>query len=226
MEATIIHFFSDYAYHPLWIYSGIFFFMILSAFGLPLPEEVVLISSGLVGYAALHPEQFPPPYPGAPVVNVYVLAAASFVSVVFSDYLIYFLGQKFGRRILKGRFFSRMINPRRLVKIEEWVKSYGYFACVIFRFTPGIRFPGHLMCGAMGLNTLGYLAIDSIAALVSAPTQVLLAAFYGNEILSYIKEFKLWAIATGLLVISVIYLRRYRERRKSQRRTTSVEVIL
>ncbi len=209
----------------MWIYSGIFFFMILSAFGLPLPEEVVLVSSGLVGYAALHPDQFPPPYVGAPVVNVYVLAICSFVSVVFSDYLIYFLGQRYGKRILQGRFFSRMINPRRMVKIEEWVKSYGYFACVIFRFTPGIRFPGHLMCGAMGLNTLGYLAIDSTAALISAPTQVLLAAFYGNEILHYIREFKIGAIIAGVVIVGFIYLRRYRERRRLDVEARGIETV-
>ena len=187
--------------------------MILSAFGLPLPEEVVLISSGLVGYTSLHPDKFPPPYAGAPVVNVYVLAAASFVSVVFSDYLIYFLGQRYGKRILNGKFFSRLINPKRMIKIEDWVKSYGYFACVIFRFTPGIRFPGHLMCGAMGLNTLGYLAIDSTAALVSAPTQVLLAAFYGNEILHYLREFKICVIVTGVIVLAYVYFKKHRARK-------------
>ncbi len=199
--------------------------MILSAFGLPLPEEVVLISSGLVGYTALHPDKFPPPYPGAPVVNVYILAIASFVSVVFSDYLIYFLGQKFGKRILYSRFFSRMINPKRMIKIEEWVKAYGYFACVIFRFTPGIRFPGHLMCGAMGLNTLGYLAIDSTAALISAPTQVLLAAFYGNEILHYLREFKIIVIIAVVIALGFIYIRKVRERKQLEKAASRVEVI-
>ncbi len=214
-----MHFFSEYAYHPFLIYGGIFFFMILSAFGLPLPEEVVLISSGLVGYTALHPELHPPPYPGAPVVNVYILAVASFISVVFSDYLIFFLGQKFGKRILHGKFFSRLINARNMFKIEKWVKAYGYFACVIFRFTPGIRFPGHLMCGAMGLNTLGYLAIDSTAAILTAPTQVLLAAFYGNEILHYIKQFKIGVLAVLIIVLIGIYLRKLREKQYILRET-------
>lgn len=192
--------------------------MILSAFGLPLPEEVVLISAGLVGYTALHPDKFPPPYAGAPVVNVYILALASFVSVVLSDYLIYFLGQRYGKRILRGRFFRKVINTSRLTKIEEWVKSYGYFACVIFRFTPGIRFPGHLMCGAMGLNTLAYLAVDSSAALISAPTQVLLAAFYGQEILHYLREFKICVIVAGVIVLAYIYIKRVRERRQLRTR--------
>ena len=112
-----------------------------------------------------------------------------------------------------------------MVRIEEWVKSYGYFACVIFRFTPGIRFPGHLMCGAMGLNTLGYLAIDSTAALISAPTQVLLAAFYGNEILHYLKEFKICVIIAGILALGLIYIRKVRERRQSERAASRLDVI-
>ena len=46
MEHVITEFFSQYAYSPMLVYSAICLFMILSAFGLPIPEEIVLISAG------------------------------------------------------------------------------------------------------------------------------------------------------------------------------------
>lgn len=214
MEDQIVHFFSEYAYQPYLIYSAIIGFMLLSAFGLPLPEEVVLISSGLVAYSALHPELYPPPYPNAPVVNVYILAFVAFFAVVISDYLIYFLGKKFGPKVFETKLFKKTLKDEHHEKIQAWVQKYGYFAVVIFRFTPGIRFPGHIMCGALGLRTSKYLLIDSTAALISAPTQVLLAAFYGKEIMHYLREFKIFVV--GIILVSFIGFQIYKYLRKNQ----------
>ena len=80
MEALVAQTFSKFAYEPWLVYSAIWGFMLASAFGLPIPEEVVLISAGLVGYMALHPDKYPP-HSGASSatpVDVYVLAAVAF----------------------------------------------------------------------------------------------------------------------------------------------------
>lgn len=207
MESQIIEFFHQYAYYPYWIYTGICFFMILSAFGLPLPEEVVLISAGFVGFAALNP--LTPLPPGTHVVNVYVLATVSFVAVIGSDYLIYFLGQKFGPRILRWKIFARLIRPDAMERIQIWVRKYGYFAVILFRFTPGVRFPGHLMCGAMGLSPWKFLAVDAMAAGFSVPTQVLLVSFYGEHIVKYLSRFKFVVFSVLGLVILAFLLRKF-----------------
>jgi membrane protein DedA with SNARE-associated domain len=206
METAIGDFFAHYAYYPFWIYGGILFFMLASGFGLPLPEEVVLLSSGFIGYMALNPDQYPPPSPDSPVVNVYVLASVAFLAVILSDYLIFFLGQRYGLRILRSRFFSRLIKPTAVTRMQKWIGKYGYFACVVFRFTPGLRFPGHLMCGAMGLSPIRFLMIDGTAALLTVPTQVLLLAFYGKDIMHYLRQFKIFLLvilAIGLLIYLV-----------------------
>jgi membrane protein DedA with SNARE-associated domain len=191
MEQIISDLFSQYAYSPWLVYGGICLFMLLSAFGLPIPEEVVLISAGFVGYASLNPDKFPPPTPDAEGVNVYLLAAVAFFAVMGADFLIYWLGKVFGPRMFKMRFFSRLVSEEALNKIQNWTKKYGYWAVLIFRFTPGVRFPGHLMCGAMGMSPWRFIAVDSLAAGISVPTQVLLVSFYGEFILQYFTRFKL-----------------------------------
>lgn len=219
MEQIVSEFFSQYAYQPWAVYSAVVLFMLASGVGLPLPEEVVLISSGLIASRSLHPDLYPPPYPGAPSVNPYVLAVVGMVAVMGSDYLIFWLGRRAGPSVLRMKFFARFVTPAVDKRIRGWVKSYSYWAVLIFRFTPGIRFPGHLMCGAMGLSRARFIAVDFLAAGISVPTQILLLAFYGEEILEKLRRYKLMALG-ALAVFLVLYfgrklIARWREPRKT-----------
>jgi membrane protein DedA with SNARE-associated domain len=209
MDNWIAQIFSQYAYQPLWVYGAIWFFMILSAFGLPLPEEVVLISAGYVGYMSLHPDEYPPPTLGAPHVNVYLLAFVALGAVVGSDLVIFYLGHRYGRKILRMKFFARLVSEQRLDKIQAWTQRYGFWTVPIFRFTPGIRFPGHLMCGAMGLQLSRYLAVDFTAAALTIPTQILLISFYGKVILDQFVKFKYLLIALLISGLCVFFARKF-----------------
>ena len=204
MENAIAVFFAQYAYQPIAVYAGIVGFMMASAFGLPLPEEVVLISAGLIGAKAMHPELYPPPSPDTARVNAYALAAVALFAVMSSDYLIFWLGRTAGPRLFKTSFFARFLPPPTVERIRRWVNAYGYWTVIVFRFTPGIRFPGHLMCGAMGLKRAKFIAIDFIAATLSVPTQILLLCFYGEEILGKLKRYKL--IALGIFACVALFL--------------------
>ncbi|MES2965047.1 MAG: DedA family protein [Bdellovibrionota bacterium] len=230
MEQLITQVFNQYAYAPYLVYGAICLFMMLSAFGLPLPEEVVLISAGLVGYMSLHPTKFPPPYEGAQSVNVYVLAAVSFFAVMSSDYMIYAIGRRFGPRLFKVKWFARFVSEAALARIHAWSKKYGSWAVVIFRFTPGLRFPGHLMCGATGLPRWKFLAIDSLAAGLSVPTQILLVSFYGQIILDNLARFKMYlgaALAAGIVIFLVLkFLRRRPDDPQPPSPTTSESIQL
>lgn len=203
LEDFVQEFFAVYAYKPFYVYGGLVLFMYASAFGLPLPEEVVLISTAFLAYMALHPDVAPPPYPGAVGVNHHVLAIVAVVAVISSDAIIFTIGRKAGGRIFRMSFVKKYITDDRLAKIREWSHRYGYWTSGIFRFTPGLRFPGHLFCGMSGMPMWKFLAVDGTAALISIPPQIYLIAHYGDDILKYFKEFKIAvfsAIALGLLV--------------------------
>lgn len=187
----LITFFSEYAYSPGAVYSFIIIFMTLSSFGLPIPEEMTLVSAGLVAYMAMHPDKFPPPTPGAEGVNLTVLSIICFVAVLGSDMLIYFIGRTFGPRLVETEFFNKKIGKKNFERINKIFLKYSHWACGFFRFTPGVRFPGHMTCGLMGVPLWKFVAIDGTAALLSVPTQVLLVAFYGEVILEKIREFKI-----------------------------------
>ncbi|MBL7543990.1 MAG: DedA family protein [Bdellovibrionaceae bacterium] len=184
------------------VYAGVVVMMVASALGLPLPEEVTLVSVGFLAFMGSRPDLFPPPFPGAPVVNVHEAALLSFLAVFGSDFLIYGIGRKWGRKILYHPRMRRLISEESITKVENWTKKYGNFAVFVFRFTPGVRFPGHLASGMLKFPAWKFALIDGLAALVSVPTQIYLLAFYGKEILVYFSRFKI--VVAGILGIALI----------------------
>jgi membrane protein DedA with SNARE-associated domain len=202
-DFNLIEFFSAYAYQPNFVYIFIVLFMTASSFGLPIPEEMTLVSAGLVAYMANNPTKFPPPTPDAEGVNLVLLCIVCFLSVLCSDIFIYFLGKVFGKKIIKTKFFNNRIGQERFNKINNLFTKYSYWACGLFRFTPGVRFPGHMSCGLMGIPLWQFVMVDGLAALISVPTQVYLVATYGEVILDKIKEFK---IILGAVIICIIVI--------------------
>lgn len=195
---------TPYAYEPGWIYTFLIVMMVLSAVGLPFPEEATLVSVGLLAYMGMNPDLYPPPYEGAPHVNPKTAALVAFLAVFCSDFLIYAIGRFFGRRIFDWKPIKSVLSEENRVRIEEWTQKYGAYACGIFRFTPGLRFPGHLACGMLRFPAWKFGLIDGIAALISVPTQILLLAYKGEIILKFFKQFKIALLC--IFVIAVIYI--------------------
>lgn len=215
-EAGLINFFAPFAYQPAQVYMFVCCFMLAASFGLPIPEELTLISVGLVANMAQHPDIYPPPYPGAEGVNTVTLCIVSFLAVFLSDFVVYMIGKVFGGRIIKTKFFQKQVAGAGFEKINSWFQKYGGWACGIFRFTPGLRFPGHLSCGLLGIPLWKFCAVDGLAALLSVPTQVYFVATYGRVVLAYLKEVKIYLLAAAGVALLIwlgrkIYLRNVRK---------------
>ena len=202
-EAEIIAWFVEKAYEPAFVYGAIILLMYASSFGLPLPEEVPLISAGLVGHVAMHPEMYAPPPDGGSPVNLYTLAAVCFFAVLSSDLLIYGLGRYGGQKLLKRPRFAKITQSKNFLRVQEWTRRYGFWASGIFRFTPGLRFPGHFACGTMGVPIHKFIAVDGPAALLRVPTQILLVGYYGDVIMRNLKDIKIVLFAVLAVVVAV-----------------------
>lgn len=212
-EDAILQWFVQFASQPILVYLAIIGFMVASSFGFPVPEEVVLISAGVVGYMSMQPELLAQKEAGASVVDVHLLALVCFLAVFLSDVLVYSLGRILGGRFIESKWMESY-KPR-MDKVTYWAKRYGAFAAGIFRFTPGLRFPGHFSCGMLGLARWKFIAVDGTAALLTVPTQVLLVAYYGKEILVYFKQFKI--VLVGLIVVGlVVWLIRRRRLKEAE----------
>ncbi|MCO5144273.1 MAG: VTT domain-containing protein [Oligoflexia bacterium] len=207
--ATLLEWFSTYAYEPWLVYGMIILLLTASSFGLPVPEEVTLVSVGLLAYLAKNPDRFPPPYPGAEPVSLKGLMFIAFMSVVLSDFLVFLIGKYGGKKLKKKKKWAKFFRSKAFRKAEVWVKRYGYLMSGVFRFTPGLRFPGHMICGMMGVPIWAFLAVDGMAALLSVPTQIWLVAQYGEEILAFMKQFKIALFIVIIISLAIFFIRRH-----------------
>jgi membrane protein DedA with SNARE-associated domain len=208
-QSTLINWFASYAYEPWMVYATILTLLTASSFGLPLPEEVTLISAGFLAYFSLHPELYPPPYEGAQSVRVISLAAFCFFAVMFSDLLVFSIGKFGGTRVFQSKMLQQYVTTEAFQKVFKWTSQNGAWMSGLFRFTPGLRFPGHMACGALGVPVWKFLLIDGTAALLTVPTQILLVAYYGDIVLENIKHFKILIAILIALSLLIYFMRKH-----------------
>ncbi|MGC4378842.1 DedA family protein [Fictibacillus sp. Mic-4] len=118
-------------------YGALFFFLWLGIAGMPIPDEMVVMSGGLVsslGYLKLFP--------------AFLL---TYLGVVSGLSLGYVLGKAFGSKIL-----DRLVKKKKaayLLKSQELIGKYGHFALIISYFIPVIR---HIIPYIVGINNMPY----------------------------------------------------------------------
>lgn len=214
-EASLIAFFTQYAYDPLKAYSLIIFFMLACAVILPFPEELILLIAGLVAHSAQNPQTFAPPYPGAEGVSTLTMCLVCYFAVFASDLLVYFMGKFFGGRIIKTKLFQSRFAGEKFNRINDWFHRYGGLASGVFRFTPGFRFPGHLTCGFLGIPFWKFFLIDAIACLIFVPPQIYLISVYGHVILQTIGQLKDYALYVLLVLILAVVVHKLLKNKSS-----------
>lgn len=204
-QEPVFQWLSQYAYDPTFVYISIVVIMFMSSFGFPIPEEVTIISVGLLAYMGSHPQHFPPPAPDLPVVNGFEAAFITLGAVFLSDMTVFFLGRTFGRQIITHNSMRKVFTERNRERIHRFVNRFGVYAAFIFRFTPGLRFPAHIFLGMSPFPSWQFALIDFTAALISVPTQILLIYYYGEPILKGLAQFKtvIFTLA-GILIVYIL----------------------
>ncbi len=205
IEQSILHFLTSFAYDPFAFYGIITVIMILTTFGFPISEEVVIISAALVTYMGMHPELHPPPLfaveNGQSPVQASTTAVVCFLSVFLSDLFVYMIGFIFRDKIINHPIIKKYIPQKRKEKINNWVSRYGCFVAGMFRFTPGLRFIGYLTCGVIRIPIHKFIFITGGVALLVVPSQVFIISIYGETIIANLK-----LVSSVLLILCLIFI--------------------
>ncbi len=183
-------------------YFAIFLVMMLSGAGLPIPEEVPIITAGI---ASAHETMIP-----------WVAFACCLSGALIGDCIMYYIGYHFGRGILKDhRWWARFLTPEREAQIEEKFRKHGLGVFFVARFLVGLRSPVYITAGILRVSFRRFLCIDLVCATVVVGTFFSAAYFFGTKA-AWVRygEYVL-TIAVVILVLAVgIYLwRRYVKKR-------------
>jgi len=162
-------------------YVFVFVVLLMCGFGLPMPEDVVLVTGGVLAWLSSDLEQASV----AGMVRDPGLVAMVFVGlagILAGDSVIFLAGRRFGHRVADFRPLRRIITPEKLELVEKKVRTRGNVVVMFARFLPGLRAPTYFTVGHARMPYWKFLLFDGTAALVSAPLWVCVGFWFGSDL--------------------------------------------
>ena len=157
-------------------HAALLAFVLLLAGGLalPIPEDVVLVSAGIVtglGHAGLAD-----------------MLVVTFLGVLLGDVTMYAIGWHWGDRIRQWRFFDRLVSAEREAGIRAAFARRGIWFVFAARFLWGIRVAVYLVAGmSRQITPARFLLADGLAVLLTVPVKVVLG-FYGAHHRAWLEQ--------------------------------------
>jgi membrane protein DedA with SNARE-associated domain len=217
----------------LWTYLGTFIALLAAGMGVPIPEEIPIVTAGAIAGRCQPPPAPAPemvvgllagnpglPFPAglpwgallqrdlAPPQDIYVrwwiLLPVCICGVVLSDGLLYGLGRIFGTRLLGLPFLARMMPPEKRERIERNFHRYGIKILLFARLLPGIRAPIFITAGIMRLPLSHFLLADGIYAIPGVSLLFFLAFWFTNSFQELVEHAEERVIHYRHLVIVVV----------------------
>ena len=166
MLDSLIQFFTTYGYF------AVFGVLLLSGFGLPVPEDVTLVAGGFISSLSCSSN-----LPFIPALqqchSVHIMFFIGMAGVLIGDSCMFLIGRTFGQKVLSMKIFSKIISPRRYEWAQEKFEKYGTFFVFAARFMPGLRSPIFIVTGiTRKVSYLKFLLTDGSAAIISVPIWV------------------------------------------------------
>jgi membrane protein DedA with SNARE-associated domain len=177
----------------LWIYAVTLATLLGAALGLPIPEEIPIVTAGAV---CGHPDT---------PVRWWVYLPVLIVGVVMGDGILYFIGYRWGNQLLQNSWVRRRLLPlERQERIEKRIQKYGIWILLGARLTPGLRSPIFLMAGSHRLPFIKFLIADGLYAIPGVSLLFWLAYLFTDQFTDLITGLERWRPIIVLIVVSAV----------------------
>lgn len=199
ISETLTQIFSEFSY------TGPFLVLVLCGVGLPLPEEVTLIGSGLLCYRG--------------EVEFWPIVLVCSAAILIGDSGPFWLGRRYGMSALKIGWVAKILHPERFARLERRFAAHGNWAVFLCRFVAGIRVPGYFVAGTMKMTFPRFLALDALGVALTVPISIYLGLLFGGQIDRLHQSMADFHLILAFLLLSVllVVLVRYRRGRIERR---------
>ncbi len=192
--------------HAVWIYFILLGILLLCGFGLPVPEDIILITGGYLSHLQ--------------ILDVRIFLPLAMFGVLAGDSTMFLLGRKLGYPFLQRKFARKFISIKNLARAEDAFEKYGDRIFFAARFLPGLRTPIYFTGGALNARFYKFFLFDFFAAIISVPVWIF-GAYYGGEYLESVIDVGKnvqFGIVGFIVLLAVITLgwRFYRNRNSSK----------
>lgn len=187
------HFIEEVSHHP---YLGLAILIIPSGLGLPIPEDISLLVAGYLCYK--NPAH----------ASLWLMIPWAMALVLGSDLLLFYIGRAVGKSIVNVPFLKRVFTVQRLEMCRELFEAHGGKILFAGRFMPGLRAPLFFTAGHLKVPSWKVILYDGGAALLSVPTIILLAWWFGehfDKVKALVRRTE-YAIIAVIILVVVLYV--------------------
>ncbi len=161
MTGTVLAFVSAYGYY------GLFGVLVVGIFGLPVPDETLLVFSGFLAYRG--------------VWSLLPVCAIALVASVCGITVSYLLGRTAGAALVRRKGQRLHLTPERLERVHGWFCRFGRWTLVFGYFVPGLRHLTAMVAGTSRLELTRFAPFAYAGALIWSQTFVLAGYFLGES---------------------------------------------
>ena len=174
-----------------WGYLAIGAIIGVESFGVPAPGQTIMVAAAI--------------YSSWGRMDIFAVAAISFVAAVLGDNVGYWIGVRGGRRAVHrfGKYI--FITPARLERAEKFFARRGNRIVVVARFIDGLRQLNGVIAGITAMPWRTFLIYNTIGAALWVGWWCTIAYLLGThlvEIIEQLHKYLFWAIGAGVLAVA------------------------
>lgn len=186
-----------HADHAHWF---IFAAILLAGMNIPISADFIIIASAVLA-ATTVPE------------HTIHLFLAVFLGCYFSAWIAYWIGRALGPKLLRWKFFAKILNPERMGRAKHFYEKHGFLTLLIGRFIPfGVRNAIFMSTGMSRVHFGKFLVKDALACFIWTSVSFYLFYVLGQNyqtLYSHVKTFNLLIFSVfSVSVIGVIWYKR------------------
>ena len=182
----LLQFFTNYGYLSVAVV------LLMCGFGVPIPEDIVLISSGIICAISLGK------------VNLLIMLFVALFGVLAGDIIVFTLGYVFGTKVLQLSFVKRFVTDELYSSVQNKVMNHSNKLLFLARFMPGVRVAIYLIVGTTKqVSYIRFILCDLSAATISVPILVYLGFYFSNNIghiIHYVHYAERYILSSILLI--------------------------
>ncbi|MGW1391527.1 DedA family protein [Streptomyces nigra] len=190
---------------PLTIYLLVGLVIGLESLGIPLPGEIILVSSALL--ASQHGD-----------INPFVLGACATAGAIIGDSIGYAIGRKGGRPLLAwlGAKFPKHFSEGHIATAERSFQKWGMWAVFFGRFVALLRIFAGPLAGVLRMPYWKFLTANVLGGIVWAGGTTAVIYYVGVVAESWLKRFSWLGLVAAVVIGLASFLIVKRKAAKAQ----------
>ena len=173
-------------------YLGIFSVLFVAALGVPIPEEVPIVTAGVLAQAEL--------------ARWWIALPVCVLGVLCGDVVLYWSGRYWGEQLLNWRIVRLVLNPEREARLKAALRRHAGKTVFAVRHIIGLRAAAFLTAGIAHVPFWKFLAADGSAAALGIPISFGLAYFFADqleEVMADVHRVQRWIGLFAVVVIAI-----------------------